>query len=354
MDTRKSTPRILALAAAAALAAALITPGCSSRAGAQDRGASVARVDGQVVTDAELTAEARGSLAEVEARYAEEVHAAKARALDRLIEKRLLEAAAKRQGLSVEALLEREVASRIPEAPETYLQAVYDQTKANGRAVPPFQEVKAEIAAFVRGQDLQKGRARYVAKLRSEAKVENLLPPLLPAKVEVKADGPARGGTKAPVTIVEFSDYQCEFCGSAEATIRRVVDAYKGDVRLVMQSFPLSIHPDAQKASEAALCAGEQGRYWDMHDTLFAHQQALKPEDLKRYAAGLGLDAASFGACLDTGRTSAAVEASRKLGESLGVSSTPLFFVNGRPLVGAQPFERLKEIVDFELTASKR
>ena len=337
--------------------------GCSKPSGAetpaalpgtQDPKATVARVNGAPITEGEMMAEAKAPLAAVESRFAEEVWAQKARALDRLVEKRLLEAQAKKEGITVDALLDREVDRKVPEPTEAAMRAVYDQTKANGRALPPFPEVKGEIATFLKGQSAQEVRQALVARLRADAKVESLLPPLLFPKVAFKADGPSRGEAGAPVTIVEFSDYECDFCGRAEGTVREVLSAYKGKVRLVHQAFPLSIHPRAPKAAEAALCAGEQGRYWEMHDSLLANQGALGIDDLKGRARALQLDLPRFDACLDSGRMAPVVESSKKLGEGLGLNSTPSFFVNGRPISGAQPFERFKDLVDHELGAGKR
>lgn len=342
-----------------ALLVGLSLVGCSKSSGAetgtsqvlvsQDSGAVVARVDGTPVTAGEMMAEAKAQLAAAEKQFLEEVHAQKARAVDRLVENRLLESQAKKEGVTVEALLDREVTKKVPEPADTLLQAVYDQTKASGRPLPPFSEVKAEIAAFVKGQSAQEVRQGYLARLRAASKVESLLPPLLLPKVVFSADGPSRGEAKAPVTIVEFSDYECEFCGRAEEVVRRVLGEYGGRVRLVHQAFPLSGHPRAPKAAEAALCAGEQGRYWDMHDSLFAAQGKLGVDDLKGRARALQLDGQKFDACLDSGRMAPVVETSRKLGEKIGVNATPAFFVNGRPLSGAQPFERFKELVDHEL-----
>ena len=338
--------------------------GCSKPAGGetgaaalfapQDPKATVARVDGAPITGSELTAEASGALAAVERKFAEEAYAQKTRALDRLVEKRLLEARAKKEGITVEALLDREVVRKVSEPPEAALQAVYDQTKASGRVLPPFPQVKGEIAGFLKGQTAQGVRQEFVARLRAESKVESLLPPLLLPRVAFKADGPSRGDAGAPVTIVEFSDYECESCGAAEGTVRRLLEEYRGRVRVVHQAFPLSIHPNAPKAAEAAFCAGEQGRYWAMHDSILAKQGAIGVDDLKGRARALGLDAPRFDACLDSGRMAPAVEASRTLGESIGVNATPSFFVNGRPLSGAQPYERFRELVDWEIAPAKR
>ena len=343
-------------AIAGTVALALAAAGCSRHTvrADEDPNAPAARIGGQVITNRELSQEARPALVAVEARYAEEIHGAKARALEALIEKRLLAAKAKSEGLTVETLVAREVVARVPEPTEGYLRAVYDQTKASGKVVPPFPESKADITRFVKEQTFQSMRQAYVAKLRSEAKVQVLLPPVIPPKVEVNANGPSKGDPKAPVTIVEFADYECQFCAAAEPAIREVLAAYGAKVRFVFQSFPLSIHPNALAASEAALCAGEQGRYWEMHEKLWASQQALRPEDLKAHARALGLDGARFDGCLDSARTAAAVESSRKIGEALGLSSTPTFFVNGRALTGAQPVERLRELVDHELQEPRR
>lgn len=329
--------------------------GCSKSSGAaQNPATPVARVDGRVITDGELTAEAKPALVAADNKYAEEVHGVKTRALAALVEKRLLEARAAKEGVTVDAVLQREVTSKVVEPDAATLQNIYDQTKATGRPLPPFDAVKAEIAAFVKGQSTEGARQAYLARLKADAKVETLLPPLLLPKVEVKADGPSRGDAGAPVTIVEFSDYQCDFCARAEPVVKQVLAEYKGKVRVVLQSFPLSIHPAAVKASEAALCAGEQGRYWEMHERLFTIPQALQPVDLKSHARALGLDAQKFDECLDSGRMTAVVLASQKLGESVGVTGTPAFFVNGRLLSGSQPFERFKELIDWELRASKR
>ena len=329
--------------------------GCSRPSGAaQDPKTPVAKVDGRVITEAELAAAAKAALVAADARHAEEVYNTRGRALQGLVEKQLLEARAAKEGITVDALLLREVGGKVTEPDEATLQQVYDQTKATGRPLPPFADVKAEIAAFVKGQSAEGLRQAYLARLRAEAKVETLLPPLLLPKVDVKADGPARGDAKAPVTVVEFSDYECGFCARAEPTVKRMLAEYPGRVRVVLQQFPLASHRFAAKAAEAAFCAGEQGRYWEMHDRLIANQQALAPDALKGHARALGLDGTAFDGCLDSGRMAPVVETSRKLAEGLGIDSTPMFYVNGRPLSGAQPWERFKELIDWELAAAKR
>ena len=128
---------------------------------------------------------------------------------------------------------------------------------------------------------------------------------------------------------------------------------YGNKVRIVFKDFPLPNHAEAQKASEAAHCAGEQGKYWEMHDAMFANQRALQVPALKQAARALGIDGAKFDQCLDSGKHAANVRADYELGEKMGVNSTPTIYINGRPLVGAQPFEQFKLIIDEELSRGK-
>jgi protein-disulfide isomerase len=123
-------------------------------------------------------------------------------------------------------------------------------------------------------------------------------------------------------------------------------------VRLVYREFPLPFHAQAPKASEAALCAGDQNKYWELHEKLFANQQGLGIPELKGHAKGLGLDMGKFDKCLDGGDKAKVIEESKKAGEALGVTGTPAFFINGRSLSGAQPFEKFKELIDYELGPS--
>jgi protein-disulfide isomerase len=132
-----------------------------------------------------------------------------------------------------------------------------------------------------------------------------------------------------------------------------VQQTYGNKVRMVFKDFPLPNHAEAFKASEAAHCAGEQGKYWEMHDAMFANQRALQVPALKQAARALGIDGAKFDQCLDSGKHAANVRADYALGEKMGVNSTPTIYINGRPLVGAQPFEQFKLIIDEELARLK-
>jgi protein-disulfide isomerase len=311
--------------------------------------APVAKIGGDVITSAELEKAAHGEVAKLEAQAAEQLYNARSQALDAIIEKRVLDAKAKAENTTPEKIIEREVTSKMAPPPEGEVRAAYDKMVAQGRPLPPFDQVKAELTNFLKERKAEQARKAYVDTLRQAAKVEVLLPPLLLPKVEVAAEGPAIGDQQAPVTIVLFSDFQCPFCGRAEDTVKKVLDTYKGKVRLVFRDYPLPFHERAQKASEAAHCAGDQGKYWQMHDKLFANQQALSVPDLKSHAKGLGLDVARFDKCLDSGEKAKLVEASKKAGDEAGVNGTPAFFINGHPLTGLREFAEFKSIIDYQL-----
>ena len=164
-------------------------------------------------------------------------------------------------------------------------------------------------------------------------------------------DDPSLGPADAPVTIVEFSDYQCPYCRKWYAEVyTRLMSDYKGKIRFVYRDFPLtSIHPEALPAAEAANCANEQGAYWGYHDALFSMQFELGPDTYMQYASALGLDLQKFQTCIKEKRYSREIQADQNYALDLGVQSTPTFFINGIPLVGAQPYAAFKQVIDKEL-----
>jgi len=170
-------------------------------------------------------------------------------------------------------------------------------------------------------------------------------------RVNVSTDGdPSIGPEDAPVTIVEFSDYQCPYCASwYQQTFDRLIANYPGQIRFVYRDLPLPMHPEAIPAAEAANCAGEQGAYWKFHDALFSGQYDLGRAAYEQYAADLGLEPAAFTACLDDHRYQDEVRADAADATRLGLTGTPSFVINGRILIGALPFEDFKAIIDEEL-----
>lgn len=343
------------------LAGALLLTACSrqplqskpaaAQAGnlASDPKAPVARVSGNTITAGELDSAVKSDLRRLEGEYQERVHGLKKNALEQMIIKRLVEAKAKAENIASEDLVKREVMDKIPEASKEEIQTVYDRAKAAGQQLPPLDQVSGQIVNFLKQQKSQEAMRTYYDKLKAEAKVEMLLPPYRPARVEVAATGPSKGPEKAPVTIVEFSDFQCPYCSRAESVVTQVMTEYKDKVRVVFRDFPLPFHAQAQKASEAGQCANDQGKFWEMHGKMFANQSSLEVAALKGYAKDLGLDQAKFDKCLDSGEKTKIVEEHRKAGEEAGVSGTPAFFVNGMPITGAQSFETFKGLIDAEL-----
>jgi protein-disulfide isomerase len=171
-------------------------------------------------------------------------------------------------------------------------------------------------------------------------------------KQDVKlGDAPVKGPAAAKVTVIAFSDFQCPFCSRAVPVMKQIEDEYKGKVKIAFKQLPLPFHDKAHLAAEAALAANEQGKFWQMHDKLFANQQALDRPNLEKYAEELGLNMTKFKAALDSGKFKDKVDAEAKEGAAVGATGTPTFFINGTKVVGAQPFEQFKTVIDTELKA---
>ena len=267
-----------------------------------------------------------------------------------LVGDQLIENAAKAAGQSVDAFLAQDNVKRLPAVTEAEIAQFYQQNKdrAQGRTI---DQLRGEIKPYLEARREQQARAMLVDELKAKsgAGVKVLLDPPRYV-VPTAADDPTRGNPAAPITIVEFSDYQCPFCSRVNPTLAKVRETYGDKVKIVFKDFPLPNHPQAPKAHEAARCAGDQKKYWEMLDAMFANQRALEVPALKQAARAIGLDGATFDQCLDSGRWAAAVRSDMALGEKMGVNSTPSLYVNGRALIGAVPFENFKAIIDEELS----
>ncbi|MBI4122002.1 MAG: DsbA family protein [Parcubacteria group bacterium] len=173
------------------------------------------------------------------------------------------------------------------------------------------------------------------------------------ADIVVTTDDHVKGGENAKVTIVEYSDFECPFCGRAFPTVNQVIDTYGDDIRFVYRHLPLnSIHPQAQKAAEASECAADQGKFWQFHDKVFANQDLVSAGGVvqfKKWAGEIGLNTAKFNTCLDSGSKAAVVQADEDSAQAAGVTSTPAFFINGISVVGAQPFSVFQNVIDEQL-----
>jgi len=271
----------------------------------------------------------------------------KKKALENLINQKLLEAEAKRKALTTENLLEQEVDSKTAEPTDAELNAYYLAQK--GQLNKPFDEVKAQLAQSLKQAKIQQARLDYSARLREQTKVSILLSP---PRVQVGFD-PARvrGNPKAKVMIVEFSDFQCPYCGEVQTTLKSVLAKHEESVALAFRDMPVQqIHPEALGAAEGARCAGEQGKFWEYHDLLFADQNNLDRNSLLNKAQKLQLDEKQFQACLTTEKYKAQIQQDSLEGMRAGVSGTPGFVINGVFLSGALPEAAFEKLIAEQLS----
>jgi len=173
--------------------------------------------------------------------------------------------------------------------------------------------------------------------------------PSAPVDMTLAADDHIRGSKDAKLIIYEYGDFECPFCGRAAPTVAQISSTYGKDVAIVYRHFPLSFHPSARPAALASECAGEQGKFWEYHDILFEHQTALAKSNLVDYAKQLKLDEKKFTSCLDSSKYADKVDADFASGQAAGVTGTPSFFINGKNLAGAYPFESFKPLIDAAL-----
>jgi protein-disulfide isomerase len=323
---------------------ALMLSGPSSAAD-QTGAEPLAEVNGETITAKDLEGALGARLSKLE----EQIYDLKSRELDSLIAQRLFAQEAAKRGISVAALLDAEVTGKVSLVTEKEIDDFYQANKARMRG--DETEIRQKIRAFLQQQKLTARREAFVESLRSQGKVIVRLQPPATIRVEVSTDGaPIRGAADAPVTVVEFSDFECPFCKQTHPTLKQLLERYPGKVRLAYRDFPLdSIHPQARRAAEAARCAQDQGKFWEYHDLLFTQSPQLAPEDLRRYAGQVGVDVTKFDSCLAAGTHKAAVQRDLEEGNRLGITGTPAFFVNGRTLTGAQPLEAFTRLIEQEL-----
>jgi protein-disulfide isomerase len=234
----------------------------------------------------------------------------------------------------------------------------------SGSAQTPLadDQMKKDIEALKEGQKaIQKDLEEIKRLLQSRPAADAL--PKEPISI---ADEPFKGDGKAKVAVIEFSDYQCPFCARySKEAYAQIEDDYvdTGKVKYVFRDLPLAFHKQAFKAAEAAHCGGEQGKFWEMHDFLFANQTALGPEQLPGHAKSLGLDQAKFQQCLDSGKFAADIKKDMADAGTVGITGTPTFLIgvvqpgDGRvkvvkKLVGAKPYEEFKAAIDGMLAAA--
>jgi protein-disulfide isomerase len=277
------------------------------------------------------------------------LYEARRAAIDEIVGERLIADEAKTRGTSADALIDAEITSKIVTVTEADIVAWYNANPSRVQGAK-LEQVRQPIRSLLTQQRTSQAYQSFVDKLRTKASIRVSLEP---PRLKVAADGPAQGPANAPIELIEFSDFQCPYCLRAHPTLKQVLSTYGDRIHFVYRNYPLPSHPNARPAAEAAQCAAEQGQFWPYHDRLFADPSKLSDNDLKASAAALGMDAARFNACFDSHKYRARVEADMQAGNDAGVNGTPAFFINGRMLSGAQPFDEFKRVIDEEL-ANKR
>jgi len=300
----------------------------------------LATINGQPITDAEVTDRVRGRLKKVEA----QIRDIKKAGLEDMIEQRLLSEESKKRKLTIDQLMKVEVTDKVKEASDAEIRALYEQVK-NRLQNKTLDDVKDRLVKQIQSDKIENQRSAFLENLFEKNKVVVFM-----KEPEVSVDDdPMKGNPKAKVTIIEFSEFQCPFCKKARPTIAKILETYGDKVRYVFRDFPLSFHKYAPKAAEAANCARDQNKYWEYAEYLWDNNKDLSVDRLKEYAKTLGLKEAPFNECLDSGKYVAEIQKDIEDGEAVGVSGTPAYFINGKFLSGAQPFENFQEIIDKEL-----
>jgi len=312
-----------------------------------------ARIGDRSITVRELDEKWRATDAAQHAEALQALYDGRRSALENMIADMLVAEEAKKKGMSPDAYVESEISKRVKPVTDAEVVTFY-QSNSNQMQGRSLEQMSPAINRYLADQQRDTARQALITELKKAGPAIRVSLDAPRMTVALTAGDPAIGPASAPVTLVEFSDFQCPFCQRVEPTLKRLRQTYGDKLRIVWKDFPLTqIHPQAFKAGEAGHCAADQGKFWEYHDRLFANQQALQPADLKKHAADLGLDAAAFGTCLDSSKHGERVRDGVSQGTALGVNSTPTTFINGRRLSGAQPYEVFVAAIDEELSRAK-
>ena len=333
---------------AAFLSVVAIFLACSSAA--QSPSDVAARIGDRRITVKELDEQWRKADPAAQIETIQKLYDGRRNALESIVAEMLLAEAAKTRGLSPEAYAQSEISKRVKPVSDAEVAAFYQSNvgQMQGRT---FEVMAPAITRYLTEQAEAEARIALINELRKTGPAVRLMMDAPRFDVDLEDSDPSIGNPKAKVTIVEFSDFQCPFCLRVAPTLKKIRAAYGDKVRVVWKDFPLTqIHPQAFKAGEAGQCAAEQGKFWEYHDQLFENQQALLPDDLKKYAAAVGMDTGRFNSCLDMSKRAEVVRDGVAQGTRLGINSTPTVFVNGRRVDGAQPYEVFAAAIDEELS----
>jgi protein-disulfide isomerase len=308
-----------------------------------DRARVLAIVNGGRITSGDIEDSLRPMIFDVQ----ERVYGLRKDELDLDINDALLVQEAQKRKITANALLDAEVKPN--PVTEADASAFYAQNK--DRVSGDFATTKESIIRYLQQLELRKAERAFLDKLRATASIQTfLVAPEPPVFSITTADQPSLGNPSAPVTIVEFTDYQCPTCAATQPTLERLVRDYGNKVRLVVRDFPLSQHAEAFKAAEAAEAAREQGKYWEYVAILMRNQSALGVGNLKDYASELALDRSRFDKALDSGKFGESVQRDLEDGMRLGIDATPTVFINGRR-ISDRSYQALKAAIEAALNA---
>jgi protein-disulfide isomerase len=301
-----------------------------------------AEVDGKAITVEELDKRAAGQLQMLR----DQEYEIRKNTLDAMIDEQLLKKAAAARGVSEVDLEKAEVDEKVTAPSPKEIQEIYDanRDRVGGRTV---QEVTPQIVSSLRGQRVAERNRAFREELRKQSRVKVLLEQPR-TEVPIPTGTAVLGPDTAPVTIVEFSDYLCPYCQKAEEVVSKVLDRYQGKVKFIHRDLLLG-RPRSLPVAEAALCAGEQGMFWEYRHDLLTRQGDWSDQDLEGRAARMKLRGPEFKACLASERNEPAVLRSTESGQQLGVTGTPTYFVNGRRMTGVRSEQQFDEIIQSEL-----
>lgn len=309
----------------------------------------VGKIGGKEITEEELVGSDKLDFFEIEKRKYE----LSFDKFNRLMVERLIGEEAKKEKMTTDEFISKKIVKGEPKATEAELKKFIKDKHIPESQINP--QIKERITAYLGTQKKQDLVQAYIAKLTKNDPAEFYIKkPRMNLNVEV-GTGPVFGKEGAPVTIVEFSDFQCPFCTRAAETVAELKKKYGNKVRLAFRHFPLPMHKDAKPASEASMCVNEQSsdKFWKYHDLLFKNQDKLDAANLEKFAKDVGADTKKFAECVAAGKFKDAVEKDQAYGEKIGVKSTPTFFVNGQLIAGAVPIDQFAEIIEEEIANKK-
>ncbi|MDR3608418.1 MAG: DsbA family protein [Oligoflexia bacterium] len=310
---------------------------------------AVAKIGGEIITEDQLIGDDKLDFFDLKKREYE----LKMDRLNKLMVEKLIGGEAKKNNMSLDDFVNKKViGGEVKISDSEYNKFVKEKHVPESQLNP---QLKERIIAYLQSLKKQDLVQNYLTKLTKSNPVEVYFQK---PKMNVNVDpgnSPWFGGEHAPVTIVEFSDFQCPFCSRAAETVTELKKKYGNKIKLHFRMFPLPMHKDARPSAEAALCVNDQGmpKFWKFHDLLFKNQDKLTPENFAKWAKEAGADEAKFKSCFDGHQFAKVVQSDTEYGEKIGVKSTPTFFINGQLVNGALPLDQFSEIVDDELASKK-